>query len=174
GLVIGGVAGLKLRGEGGLLVVRDRGVEVLPAGAELPAGADVTELPLTADGGKLRPEAREIGAMRARAAACALEDGTFVVASTTFDSDEATTEALLDLGCARVVALDRGTHRNAFIHRAGVQVPPPPSTPSPDGEPTGEPTGEPSPAAPTAPQATYEDTTLFLLEVPMPGRVRKL
>jgi hypothetical protein len=85
--------------------------------------------------------------MRARSAACSLEDGTFVVASTTFDSDEAATTALLDLGCARVVALDRGTHHAAFVHRAG--------TPAPL-------------------EARYDVTTLFALDVPLTGRAAPL
>lgn len=89
------------------------------------------------------PAARDVGSMRARSVACALEDGTFAVGTTTFDSDEAATTALLDLGCTRVVALDRGAHRDAFFHRAG--------------------TGN-------APQAHYDATTLYAVEVPLSGR----
>ena len=148
GLAVGGTVGLRFRGEGGLLLVRQGRVEIRPAGgAPLAPGADATELPLTADGGRLRPEAREIGTMRRRSAACVLDDGTLLGATTTFDSDEATTEALLDLGCARVVALDRGAHRNAFVHRAS---------------------GDP------ALQQAYEDTALFAVGVAMPGRARRL
>ncbi|XYH94789.1 hypothetical protein ACMHYB_44270 [Sorangium sp. So ce1128] len=148
GLAVGGTVGLRFRGEGGLLLVRRGRVEIRPAGGvELAPGVDATELPLTADDGRLRPEAREIGTMRRRGAACALEDGTLLVATTTFDSDEATTEALLDLGCARVVALDRGAHRNAFVHRAS---------------------GDP------ALQQGYEETALFAVGLAMPGRARRL
>ncbi|WP_437792958.1 hypothetical protein [Sorangium sp. So ce693] len=148
GLAVGGTVGLRFRGEGGLLLVRQGRIEIRPAGgAPLAPGADATELPLTADDGRLRPEAREIGTMRRRSAACVLDDGTLLVATTTFDSDEATTEALLDLGCARAVALDRGAHRNAFVHRAS---------------------GDP------ALQQTYEETALFAVGVAMPGRARRL
>ncbi|HTN85616.1 MAG TPA: hypothetical protein VL242_18080, partial [Sorangium sp.] len=148
GLAVGGTVGLRFRGEGGLLLVRRGRVEIRPAGGvELAPGTDATELPLTADDGRLRPEAREIGTMRRRGAACALDDGTLLVATTTFDSDEATTEALLDLGCARVVALDRGAHRNAFVHRAS---------------------GDP------ALQQAYEETALFAVGLAMPGRARRL
>ncbi|WP_437574675.1 hypothetical protein [Sorangium sp. So ce887] len=148
GLAVGGTVGLRFRGEGGLLLVRRGRVEIRPAGGvEVAPGTDATELPLTADEGRLRPEAREIGTMRRRSAACVLEDGTFLVATTTFDSDEATTEALLDLGCARVVALDRGAHRNAFVHRAS---------------------GDP------ALQQAYEETALFAVGLAMPGRARWL
>lgn len=148
GLAVGGVVGLRFRGEGGLLIARDGRVEIRPATPfELMPGTDATELPLTADGAKLRPEAREIGSMRRRGAACVLDDGTLLTAATTFDSDEATTEALLDLGCARVVALDRGAHRNAFVHRAAGEQPP---------------------------TSSYEETALFAVGSPMPGRARRL
>ena len=53
-----------------------------------------------------------------------LADGTFAVASTTFDSDEAATSALIDLGCSRIVALDRGTHASFFLNRAGTGTEP--------------------------------------------------
>ncbi|WP_437285572.1 hypothetical protein [Sorangium sp. So ce406] len=148
GLAVGGTIGLRFRGEGGLLLVRRGRVEIRPAGGvELAPDMDATELPLTADDGRLRPEAREIGTMRRRGAVCVLEDGTLLVATTTFDSDEATTEALLDLGCARVVALDRGAHRNAFVHRAS---------------------GDP------ALQQAYDETALFAVGLAMPGRARRL
>ncbi|EYF05755.1 hypothetical protein [Chondromyces apiculatus] len=196
GLSIDGKVGLRFRGEGGQLVVHGRRVEILPAGVALPPGAAATELPLVAEGGKLLPSAREIGAMRRRGAACVLEDGTFVVATTTFDSDEATTEALLDLGCGRVVAFDRGARRSSFLHRAGaLPAPAPareepaeatdPSAPTTPPEPTepAEPTDAAAApdAAPVAPpelelppvlRASYDDTTLFLLEAPMLGRAR--
>jgi hypothetical protein len=148
GLAVGGVIGLRFRGEGGLLLLRGGRVEIRAAAPiELTADTDATELPLTADDAKLRPESREIGSMRRRSAACVLDDGTLLVAATTFDSDEATTEALLDLGCIKVVALDRGTHRNAFVHRTGGEQPPEP---------------------------TYEETALFAVGSPMPGRARRL
>ena len=127
GLAMDGSVGLNFRGEAGVLVVdRDGGRIAIGRSGEwaAPPRGDVTELPLTADAGQLLPEGREVGSMRQRAAACVLEDGTFLVATTTFDSDEATTEALLDVGCARVVALDRGGHQSAFVHRAGSATPP--------------------------------------------------
>ncbi|MFO0760322.1 MAG: hypothetical protein U0359_27825 [Byssovorax sp.] len=149
GLGIEGAIGLPLRGEAAGALVLDKGrLSIVPsAGFKPPAGGDFTELPLTADGGKLRPEAREVGSMRPRAALCALDDGTLVIASTTFDSDEATTQALLDRGCPRVVALDRGGHAAAFVHRAGTETPP---------------------------ADRYESTVLYGLDLPMPGRARRL
>ena len=121
-------------------------VALLPDPA-IPEGGSAVELPLAADEGKLRPEAREIGRRRSRGALCVHEDETVVIASATFDSDEATTEALLAIGCTRVVALDRGSDRSHVFHRAGTDEPPLPS---------------------------YETTTLFALERPMRGRVERL
>jgi hypothetical protein len=149
GLIIEGAVGLPFRGEdAGALVIDHGKPRVLKASEVTPSAAvDAAELPLTADDGKLRPEARDVGTMRQRAAACALDDGTLVVASTTFDSDEAATTALLELGCARVVALDRGTHQAAFVHRAGTE---------------------------TTPEPRYEATVLYGLEVPLSGRAGPL
>ena len=152
GLAVEGAIGLPWRGEAGVLMVRgegpDAGIRILTsAEATLPAGAGAAELPLTADDGKLRPEAREVGSMRSRAAACVLDSGSFAVALTTFDSDEAATDALLQIGCRRVVALDRGTHHPAFLHRTGTD---------------------------TAPQPRYEPSVLYGLAAPMPGRARKV
>lgn len=149
GLAIEGTQGFPFRAEaaGVLVLHKGRPSIALSAGFTLPEGADATELPLTADEGKLRPEAREVGAMRPRAAACVLADGTFLVGMTTFDSDEAATATLLDLGCARVVALDRGAHSSAFLYRAGTETPP---------------------------GARYEASTLYALDAPMSGRAELL
>ncbi len=149
GLVVDGAVGLPIRSEDAGALVVDRGRPRIVRASELAPGSpgDATELPLTADDGKLRPEARDVGTMRPRTAACVLDDGTLVVASTTFDSDEAATTALLDLGCARVVALDRGSHQAAFLHRAGTA---------------------------SAPEARYETSALYAVEVPLPGRAGPL
>jgi hypothetical protein len=149
GLVIGGAVGLPFHGEDAGALVFDHGrPRVMRAKDVTPsAEIDATELPLTADEGKLRAEARDVGSMRTRAAACTLDDGTLALAATTFDSDEAATAALLELGCARVVALDRGSHQAAFVHRAGTETPP---------------------------QPRYEGTALFAVEVPLSGRSRRI
>jgi hypothetical protein len=145
GLFVDGAAGLPVRSEdaGALVIDHGRPKVVRAAGVAAAPGVDATELAMTAEDGKLRPEAREVGSMRARAVACTLDDGTFAVALTTFDSDEAATTALLDLGCARVVSLDRGSHQAAFVHRAGTATPPAPH---------------------------YEASALYALEVPLTGR----
>jgi hypothetical protein len=151
GLTIEGAAALPFHanaGDGtGALLIEGGRARVVRASEAAKTTGDATELPLTADEGKLRPEGRDVGTMRLRAVACALEDGTFVVGSTTFDSDEAGTTALLELGCSRVVALDRGTHQAAFLHRTGTQAPPDPR---------------------------YEASVLFVVDVPMLGRAGRL
>src|SRR5262249_48675469 len=106
-------------------------------------GEDAAELPLMAEGGKLRPEASEPRAMLPRAAACVLDDGTFVVATTTFDTDEPNAKALVELGCRRVGALHRGSHFAASLHRAGTDTPL---------------------------EKRYESTTLYAFDEPMRGR----
>jgi hypothetical protein len=155
GLAIDGAVGFPFRSEaaGVLVIEKGRPQIAVAAGFTLPEGADATELPMTADEGKLRPEAREVGSMRSRAAACVLADGTFAVASTTFDSDEAATSALIDLGCSRVVALDRGTHASFFLNRTGAE----PAAATPGNEPA----------------ARYETTVLDLVDVPMTGRAKR-
>jgi hypothetical protein len=147
GLAIGGAVGLRFSPDAGVLVLaggRAR-IERSESWTQPPAadtGVDAVELPLTAEEGRPLPEARVVGSMRARGALCVREDGAVVVATTTFDTDEATTEALVDLGCARVVALDRGSHHGVFMHRAGTD---------------------------TAPEARYEVTALYGVELPMRG-----
>jgi hypothetical protein len=149
GLSIDGAAGLPFKSEdaGALVLDHGRPKVARSAGLAPAAGVDMTELPMTADEGKLRPEARDVGSMRARAVACTLDDGTFAVAITTFDSDEAATTALLELGCARVVSLDRGSHQAAFVHRAGTAAPPEPR---------------------------YDASALYAVEVPLSGRAGPL
>lgn len=129
GLATLGATGLAIRPDGGLLVADAAGLSVLRSEDARPLGpdADASELPLTAEDGHLRPEARELGGMRPRVALCVLPDGTVLAAATTFDSDDATTSVLLDRGCLRVVALDRGAHQPSFVHRAGTPTPPLPS-----------------------------------------------
>jgi hypothetical protein len=86
--------------------------------------ADSIELPLILDGGKIPAPAKESRTMRRRGAACVTPSGHTVIAVATTDSDEATALALQRVGCTRAVALDRGTHRPMFLHRAGGGTPP--------------------------------------------------
>lgn len=149
GLIVEGLAGLRIRPDEGALVLdsdgdRARGkLELVPSSA-VPDGVDASELPLTAEGGELRAEGREVGARRERAALCVLADGMVLVATSTFDSDEPTTQALLEAGCTRVAALDRGAHDPVSLRRAGVEP---------------------------GPEASSETTTLFALPVVAMGRL---
>jgi hypothetical protein len=61
----------------------------------------------------------------------------------TSDSDEATALALLRVGCLRAAALDRGSHRSTFLHRAG---------------------------AGSAPLARYDESVLYAVSHPMAPR----
>jgi hypothetical protein len=129
------------------LVLEGARATISRPGDPLPQNVDATEVPLTADEHKLLPAAREVGTQRPRTALCSLPDGTVVIAHTTFDTDEATTEALLDAGCERIVALDRGAHDGVFVHRAGAE---------------------------RAPEATYEATVIYVLPAPGGGTAVEL
>jgi hypothetical protein len=97
------------------------------AEAELAAKAnkgDSIELPLILDAGKIPAAAKESRTMRRRGAACVTASGHTVIAMATTDSDEAAALALSRIGCTRAVALDRGSHRPTFLHRAGGGLPP--------------------------------------------------
>jgi hypothetical protein len=82
-------------------------------------GSEAIVVPFILDNGKIAPAAREPHAMRRRAAMCASPSGHTVLAVATSDSDEALAVALQKVGCARAAALDRGSHRSTFLHRAG-------------------------------------------------------
>lgn len=126
GLVLDGVATLPVRPDVGLLAVA-AGTAELQIGRSVEPMAlsgDATELPLLAEGGALRAEARIMGPFRRRAGACQLLDGTLLVALAEFDNGEATAAALLAAGCDRVVELNRGQQPRAFVHRAGTDSAP--------------------------------------------------
>jgi hypothetical protein len=124
GLVLDGKVALPVRPDLGALVTSPSGkLEIGLSVADLAPPGDASELPLLADEGQLRAEARAMGPFRRRAAACLLSDGTFVVASSEFDSGEANATALLGAGCRRVVELNRGAQVAAFVRRAGEDAP---------------------------------------------------
>lgn len=147
GLVLHGVEIVKPARGATWLVLDGSRVTISRPGEPLPASADATEVTLTADERKLLPAAREVGTQRPRSALCTLPDGTLLVAHTTFDTDEATTEVLLDIGCERVVVLDRGAHDGVFAHRAGTD---------------------------RAPESKYEATALYVLPSPFTGTATDL
>lgn len=148
GLAVAGSVGLPIRKGEGLLLTTDTGLEVRRSD-DVPESitGDAVELPLTADDGKLLPAGRKVGSRRARTQACVLPDGTVLLALSTFDSDEAGTEVLLNAGCSRVVALDRGSQHEGFVHRA---------------------------ATAEEPKPRYDSSVLYAVEIPMLGRAGAL
>ncbi|MBI4703539.1 MAG: hypothetical protein HY744_20705 [Deltaproteobacteria bacterium] len=149
GLVLGGAVSLPIRPGLGVLSIDRDGTRLAIgiATEQLAPRGDATELPLLADGGELRSEARELGRLRWRTGGCAMGDGTLLVARSRSDSGEANARALLDAGCRRVVALDRGRQVEAFVHRAG---------------------------SPSPPRAEYDETTLYALAIEGRGTARRI
>lgn len=145
GLVIGGAQVSRPGAAPVWLVLDGARVSISRPGDPLAATGDATEVTLVADERALLPTAREVGTQRPRTAMCVLVDGTVLTAHASFDTDEATTEALLDAGCDRVVALDRGAHDGVFLHRAGTD---------------------------RAPEAGYEATAIYVLALPGAGTAR--
>ncbi|RLB60179.1 MAG: hypothetical protein DRI90_14315, partial [Deltaproteobacteria bacterium] len=126
GLVLDGVATLPIRPFLGVITTGAQGeaLSIARSVENMAPPGDATELMVLAEGGKLRSEARELGARRRRSQACLLPPATMLVAVATHDSPEAATEVLLEAGCRRVVALDRGKQVRAFVHLAGTKTPP--------------------------------------------------
>jgi len=106
-------------------------------------GSEAIVLPFIVEGGKVVAAAREQRAMRRRAATCLTPSGHTVIAMATSDSDEVMALALTRVGCTRVAALDRGSHRSTFLHRAG---------------------------AGSAPLAHYDESVLYAVSRPMAPR----
>lgn len=81
---------------------------------------DVVELPPLVINGNLSASAEVSGPPRQRTAACVLPSGRAVFAVSTAASDAANAMVLARLGCRHAVALDRGTHEETWLQRAGV------------------------------------------------------
>ncbi len=98
-------------------------VPSVQAGSDVRDFTSAVQLILVAQAGTLLPTAQKArGSMRRRAAMCIHPDGALLVSSTTFDSEEATTQALLDLGCSTIVALERGSQHPFCVHFQGESV----------------------------------------------------
>lgn len=90
--------------------------------AEPARGAvDAVELPLLLLHGNLNATAEATGPSRPRAAACVLPSGRTVFALATATSDAPLAMVLARLGCRTAVSLDRGSHDDAWMQRAGVE-----------------------------------------------------
>ena len=142
GLLIGGTQLARPSATPVWLTLEGPRLSITRPGTPPPPTADATEVTLVADERALLPAAREVGTQRPRTALCVFPEGTVLFAHSSFDTDEANTEALLDAGCDRVVSLDRGAHDGIFVHRAGTDHPP---------------------------EATYEATAIYVLSIPATG-----
>lgn len=148
GLVVDGVMALPLRPDLGLLLTRaDGSLQIARTVPKLVPEADASEVRMMAENGVVRPEARKLRERRQRSAACMIRPDAAFIAMAETDNVEAPTRALLDLGCQRVVELDRGNQSEAFVHFAGTDA---------------------------SPEADYDDTVLYALARAMGGRVRSI
>jgi len=90
----------------------------------LSRGDEAVQLPLLAEKGQIDGRMADRGGQRDRGALCVTPDGRVLVALARHDSSEPITATLIELGCERVVGLDRGSRHGAFLHRAGTSDPP--------------------------------------------------
>ena len=91
---------------------------------ELGPTDDAVQLPLLADHGQLNSRAADRGGSRLRGALCVTSEGKVFVALGHHDSSDPLASVLLESGCPRVVALDRGSRHPAFVHRSETATPP--------------------------------------------------
>lgn len=127
GLAFDGTPVLDLRRSYATVVLsKEQAPKVVPPGDApvLTAGQEAVQLPLLADRGQVETRAMDRGGLRDRGALCVAEDGKVLVALARHDSADPVTTVLLELGCDRVVGLDRGSRHAAFAHRAGTEDPP--------------------------------------------------
>lgn len=127
GLAFDGQTSLELRQSYATLIVAQSGkIRILAPGERpvLAAGEDAVQLPLLATDGEVDTRATDRGTQRLRGALCVTATGRLLVATGVHDSNDPLTSALLDSGCSRVVATDRGSRHAAFVHRAGTAEPP--------------------------------------------------
>lgn len=121
GLVLGGKTLSTHKGGMGYLGI-DPGGELRITHGEPPRGdADAVELPLLVVNGNLSTSAEVAGPQRRRTAACILPSGRAVFALSEAASDVSNAMVLARLGCRTAVALDRGTHEEVWLQRAGVE-----------------------------------------------------
>jgi hypothetical protein len=85
----------------------------------MAADADAAELVLLAEAGQRRSEARELGERRPRSALCMPSPGLLVYAEAVLDSPDLLVDALLELGCRRIVSTDRGRQLRAVFELRG-------------------------------------------------------
>ncbi|HHH30936.1 MAG TPA: hypothetical protein ENK57_21680 [Polyangiaceae bacterium] len=123
GLVLDGVQTLPMRPYlGAIEIANGEDLAITYTVEDLAPPGDATELPLLVEASTMRRHAKKLGARRRRAAACTAEDGSLLVASAVYDTAEPIALALLDLGCERVVELNRGRQVRSFVYHAGSET----------------------------------------------------
>ena len=121
GLAFDGQPSLELRRTYATVVVAPGAAPRILAPGEHPTlagGEDAVQLPLLADEGVIDARSSDRGGTRIRGALCVAPDGRLLVALARHDSSDPVASVLLEAGCRRVVATDRGSRHAAFIHRA--------------------------------------------------------
>jgi hypothetical protein len=127
GIAFAGAPALDLRLAYATLVVPDVGeTRIHLPGTPLALGPNeaAVQLPLLASAGKLLDAATVRGEVKNRAALCVTDTGRTLVAWAEHDSSDLVTNTLLRAGCRTVLELDRGSHHEHFLHRAGTDSPP--------------------------------------------------
>jgi hypothetical protein len=122
GLVVNGKLLSTHKGGMAYLAVDPQGALRISHG-EPPSGGftDLVELPPLLLNGNLSLNADTSGPPRPRSAACVLPSGRAIFALSTAPSDGPNARVLARLGCRTAVALDRGTHEDAWLQRAGAE-----------------------------------------------------
>jgi hypothetical protein len=127
GLAFEGQPALELRRTYATLVLAPGAVpRILPPGERptLGPGEDAVQLPLLANDGTVDERSTDRGGTRLRGALCVTADGRVLVASARHDSSDPIASVLVEAGCQRVVATDRGSRHPAFFHQARTAEPP--------------------------------------------------
>lgn len=122
GLVLDGAQTLPMRPYLGAIEIDDGDLSITYTVEGLVPDGDATELPLLVEASTERRHTQKLGARRRRAAACTAEDGSLLVASAVYDTAEPVALALMDLGCERVVELNRGRQVRSFVYHAGSET----------------------------------------------------
>jgi hypothetical protein len=122
GMAFDGVPVLDLRRSYATVVLARGQAPVIVKPGDVPVlapGDEAVQLPLLADHGEVDARAGDRGGQRERGALCVTPSGRVLVALGRHDSNDPLAAALVELGCQRVVGLDRGSRHDAFVHRAG-------------------------------------------------------
>jgi hypothetical protein len=118
GDVAAGFAALVADADGALAITHGRDV------TSIGPRVDLAELPLVVDDGAVTVGARKASAASPRGALGITPDGSVYIARGTFTSDAPLADVLVEAGCRRAVALERGARVAPFFQRVGTASPP--------------------------------------------------